>query len=105
MKMDPEVKSLRKEVRELKKMEKLYCDKINELYDRLDSQKNAIWTSFVDYRASKVLTPKMYNLIKLRWGFEGGKTHTLEEAGRQLKMNLKITGGKPKIGDNWAETH
>lgn len=29
----------------------------------------------------------------------------LESAGRQLNMNLVITGGKPKIGDNWAETH
>jgi len=29
----------------------------------------------------------------------------LEEAGRQLNMNIVITGGKPKIGDNWAETH
>lgn len=29
----------------------------------------------------------------------------LELAGRQLNMNILITGGKPKIGDNWSETH
>lgn len=29
----------------------------------------------------------------------------LEEAGRQLNMIIPITGGKPKIGDTWAETH
>jgi|GEM_PF-5944030 len=86
MKLDPEVKELRKENRELLKI----IDKQNKLLGRemiKSSQfKKTVYELFLIRLFPQVLTPRQLSIIELRFGFITGNTSSLEEVGNVFEV-------------------
>lgn len=86
MKLDPEVKELRKENKELLKR----IDKQNELLGREISKssqfKRTVYELFLIRLFPQVLSPIELSIIALRFGFITGHTSSLEDVGNVFEV-------------------
>jgi RNA polymerase sigma factor (sigma-70 family) len=86
MKLNPEIKALRADCRKLQREILRLTEDNKHLHDYIKIMRISYYQTFL-INAVKRLLPRENKVISMRFGFEDGITHTLEEVGKEFGVN------------------
>ena len=86
MKLNPEIKQLRKENRLLKKDLENKTIEVSKLKTRIKDNRIFLFKYFIEPITSVILLPREQKLIKMRFGFIDGVSHSIEEVGQEFDV-------------------
>lgn len=84
MKLNPEVKALRKEIRHFRGLTQALNSSLLEAWRHEELARIGIYKLMMEERIEKVLTEREATVIKMRFGFEDGIPKDLQTVGKAI---------------------